>query len=72
MLYEGYAVIIPHNNFRGHNEATNYNTVMKECYEIIRRVDAVYILPSWKDSKGSKKEIKLAQKLGKEIIWEEK
>lgn len=66
----GNAVIVPHNNFRLQNLTITYEQIMDQCAEVITRVDAVYVLNNWKTSKGSKREIKLAKKLGKEIIWE--
>jgi len=68
---KGYAVICPHTNFLGHKEMIGYEKIMKECFVLIKRVDIVYVLNNYKNSKGSKREIILAKKLKKEILYQE-
>ena len=67
---KGYAIICPHTNFKGHKEVIGYEKVMKECFELIKRADIVYVLNNYMASKGSKREIRLAKKLGKKILYE--
>lgn len=67
---KGYAVICPHINFTGHEKLMGYKSIMRQCEEIIKRVDKVYVLDNWKTSKGSQQEIKIAQEHNKEIEWE--
>lgn len=71
LIDEGYCTIVPHNNFRGHEQFAGYDYVMRECYELIKRSDAVYIMKNHTTSKGSLREIKFAKKLKKEIMYEE-
>ena len=68
----GYCVITPHSNFMLHDISVGYEGIMKQCYELIKKSDLVYVLDNWRSSKGSKKEIALAQKLKKNVLWQEK
>ncbi len=76
---EGWAVICPHSNtafFGGVNERDKDNPNgdwqkwIKGDLEIISRCDAVYMIKGWENSKGAKLELKEAQRLGKEILYE--
>lgn len=42
--------------------------VMRECFEMMRSCDAIYLHPGWKDSKGCRKEARLAKHLGLVIL----
>jgi hypothetical protein len=37
---------------------------------MVREADVVYVLQNWERSRGVKEEVKLAERLGKEIIYE--
>lgn len=67
----GYCTIIPHTNFKAQELTIGYEGVMKECFELIKRSDIIYVLNNYKTSKGSKREIALAKELGKEVLYEE-
>jgi len=45
------------------NGGYTYDQVFSSSQNILSRCDAVYFCPNWKDSKGSKRERKLAKKL---------
>lgn len=70
---QGYAVICPHSNtylMDGHD--VSWETFLAGDFELIRRSDAVVMLPGWEDSKGARAELDFARELGKEIFfWEE-
>lgn len=42
--------------------------IMRECFEALKRCDAIYLAPGWQDSKGCRKEVRLARHLGKVIL----
>ena len=69
----GVAVICPHKNTAyfpnlPSGELT-YDTWMRGDREFIRRSDAVYMLPKWRESCGAKMEKKYAIKLGKPVFY---
>lgn len=68
---EGWCVIVPHLNFKWHEEAMDYEFVMKECFELIKRSDALYVCNNYKKSKGSLREIEYAKSIKKKIIYDE-
>jgi len=73
---KGWAVICPHLNslYMGHG------TEDKDCFdlfltgdcEIIKRCDAIYMLPNWKNSRGAKLEWETALNCNLEIIYGDK
>lgn len=67
---KGYAVIVPHINFSKHAETIGYEGVMKECFELIKRSDEIYVMKNWTKSSGSIREIAWGKTLGKTIRWE--
>jgi hypothetical protein len=45
-----------------------YENCMHICFAMIDTVDAVYLLPNWKDSKGANREFKYASEKFKYIV----
>jgi len=68
---EGWAVICPHKNTAHFGGACPDDYWLKGDLEIVSRCDAIYMLNNWTHSKGAIKEYELAERLGKEIIFEE-
>jgi len=67
----GYCVICPHMNtalFDGHAPDTVW---LAGGLELLRRSDVVVMIPGWQRSSGSIAELKLAEQLNKEIIYED-
>jgi len=67
---EGWAVICPHKNTAHFGGACPDDVWLKGDLEIMSRCDAIYLLKNWTHSKGAIKEKELAERLGKEIIFE--
>lgn len=42
--------------------------IMTACFELLKMADAIYLPDGWQDSKGCRKEARLAKHLGKTII----
>lgn len=66
----GFAVICPHMNtalFDGHAEDSVW---LAGGLELLRRCDVLVMIPGWQRSSGSIEELKLAEELNKEIIYE--
>lgn len=61
---KGYEVFNP---FDFVAEGLHYNDQMKVCLKNLEDMDAVYLLPDWIISEGSKKEVKKALDLNLEI-----
>jgi uncharacterized protein (UPF0333 family) len=59
-LSKKYAVFCPHTN--GFGFKLSYDRYIAIDKEIIKRCDAVYVLPNWKTSNGCKIEIEFAKK----------
>jgi len=62
----GYAVICPHLN-TAHFEVDckcRYEEYLARDCEILKRCDAIVMLPGWKESRGANSERRLAQQLG--------
>lgn len=55
----------PAENFDGRTDLA-YSTYIREDIAMLRRVDAIALLPGWEHSEGAKLEILLASKLGLE------
>lgn len=71
---QGWVVICPHKNTAGFQHARDIpNHVWYEGdLEILKRCDAILLLPGWQNSVGAKTEAELAQELGLQILkWEE-
>ena len=65
----GYAVICPHKNTAFFDGECPDEVWLEGDMEFLRRSDVVIAIPGWEDSKGSVKEIKMARKLKKKIIY---
>ena len=70
---QGWAVICPHTNsiFMGHGTKDKdcFDLFLQGDFEMLRRCDAIYMLPNWKQSEGAKAEFAMADELGLEIIF---
>lgn len=71
----GYAVICPHSNSAFFDGFFKKGSIKESFFlngylHLIEVADLLVILPTWKGSSGSIKEIDKAIKLGKEIIYE--
>lgn len=67
---KGWAVICPHkntNNFEYLNIDVDW---VKRDLEIVRRCDAIFMTPTWKDSSGSKKELYVAQENDLDVYFD--
>ena len=70
----GYAVICPHMNtahfdcFEG-MYGLDYETWMGGDFAFIERVDAVFVMPGWESSSGTRREIELAETLEKPVYY---
>ncbi|MBW2096951.1 MAG: DUF4406 domain-containing protein [Deltaproteobacteria bacterium] len=60
----GLVPIIPHSMYRYHT-GTNDDFWLEATQEILRRCDAIFLLPGWYKSEGSRAERKLAKSLDK-------
>ena len=63
----GYEVVNPTVLCEG---MTSWRDAMKICIKHLLECDAIYMQPDWVDSRGSKIELKYAQKNGLEVIFE--
>lgn len=68
MWKRGYAVICPHKNTALFDGLMPDETWLSGDIEILRRCDAICMVPGWDDSSGSIAEHALAVHLGLEII----
>ena len=75
---EGWAVICPHSNTAffggvGEQDKDNPNGDWRKWVEgdleMVRRCDAIYMLPAWVRSKGAKLELEEALKCGIQVIY---
>ncbi|MBL0870335.1 MAG: DUF1937 family protein [Phycisphaerales bacterium] len=60
----GYAVICPHKNTAYFGGAAPDSVWLEGDLEILRRCDAVYCLPSWRESSGARGEVDEAKRVG--------
>jgi hypothetical protein len=65
---QGYAVVCPHLNTAFMDGACDDSVWLNGDLEILKRCDAIYMLPNWQESVGATNELKLAKKLGLEIL----
>jgi len=67
---EGWAVFCPHSNTALFDGLADDSVWLKGDLEILKRCDAIYMLKAWSNSTGSKVELKLAEELGLEVIYQ--
>ena len=67
----GYAVICPHKNTALFDGIAPDSVWLDGDIEILKRCDTIVVTPGWENSSGSINEIKIAEQLGKNIIYEE-
>jgi len=66
----GWAVICPHtNNILMNGPDTTWELFMAGDLELLKRSDAIYMLPGWENSKGAKVEHGIARTLGLPIYY---
>lgn len=67
---DGWAVICPHKNTAGyqHAEDVPYETWIEGDLEILRRCDAICMLPGWENSPGARQELALAEELDMDVL----
>ena len=67
---QGWAVICPHKNTSGYQHAADipYETWIEGDLEILRRCDAICMLPGWEQSNGARIELALAYDLGLGVL----
>lgn len=68
-LQQGHAVICPQANTRNFQGAVEEEKLANSGLELLRRADIVCMSYGWPESEGSLVELRLAQKLGKEIHY---
>ena len=70
---KGWAVICPHANtayFHTYfDDDYSAPQIMNHDLELLRRCDAIVMLPGWENSKGSRVEHELAKELGKQVFY---
>ena len=67
---QGWAVFCPHTNTANFDGECSDDVWLKGDIEILKRCDAIYMMSTWKDSKGAEEEYRIALELGKEIIFQ--
>lgn len=70
---EGFAPIVPHANTTGwekFNPSLTYRDFMLIDFAQIRKVDSLYMLNNWRESRGARAEERFARLLKKKIIYE--
>lgn len=67
---QGFATICPHKNTSGfqHVHDVPYETWIEGDLEILRRCDAICMLPGWDHSPGARRELALACELDLEVL----
>lgn len=67
-LEMGYTVFIPHSNWgvieRKLGLRLPYRDMMRRCYVVLARSDAVVFLPGWETSKGTQAELRFCEARG--------
>lgn len=67
---KGWAVICPHMNTAHFGGLCDDDIFLEGDLEILRRCDAIYMLSGWEKSIGATNELKEAQRIGLEILFE--
>lgn len=66
----GHVPIVPHCNSAFQDGTADDAVFLKGDLEILRRCDAIYLLPNWKKSQGAKEEYRVAKELGLVVMNE--
>lgn len=68
----GGVAICPHKNTAGFDGAFNLSehTWLNGDLELVRRCDAIYMLPNWVDSEGAAKERAEAERIGLPVLYD--
>ena len=67
----GYAVICPHTNTANFDGAVEGDNLWLDGdIEIMKRCDLVIAMSNWRNSGGAREEVKLAESLGMEIVFD--
>jgi len=67
---KGYAVICPHKNTALFDGLAPDSVWLEGDLELLRRADAIVMVPGWENSSGAKAELAEAVRLGLEVIME--
>ena len=65
----GLAPLCPHLNTAHFGGVVSYDTFLKGDFALIRGLDAVVMMPTWKRSNGARQEHEYARGLGKPIFY---
>lgn len=68
---EGFAVFTPHLNTRHFEVKTKVPEAIYQGFDqhiLSKAVDFIFVLPNWRESKGGRKEVRLAIKLGIQVF----
>lgn len=65
----GAAAICPHTNTYDMDMAIGPEEFVARDLELVRRCDAVLMLPSWQNSQGAKQELGMATLCGKKVFY---
>jgi len=69
-LYPEFFYLCPHTNTEFLDGAQDDQYFLDGTMEMLRRCDAIYMLPAWQGSEGSEKELAEANRLGREDVTE--
>lgn len=66
--YTGHMPVIPHKNTEGYEGLQGDDFFLEGTLELMRRCDAVYLLPKWEESSGARGEEAEARRLGMPVF----
>lgn len=69
LMQMGFAVLCPHTMTRGWGGLMSWESFIAMDLEILRRCDAVVMMPCWKESRGAKMEWAEAARSGKQCFY---
>jgi hypothetical protein len=64
---KGYAVLNPASNFEG-DTTFDHTVYMRHDMSHVLQADKVYVLPGWRNSKGARAEVHVAQLIGIPVL----